>query len=498
MLISEERGKVMGRRPFFNYIGGEWKPCSSGELLTSTNPADTSEVVGEVQASSREDVLEAISCAHDAFDSWKRTTVTQRAECLKNVFSALIERREEIARLVTLENGKTLGESLSEVDSALREMEFQIGEGVRAFGETVPSARPGVFAFTRREPLGVVAVITPWNFPVNVAFRKLTPALMAGNSAIFKPSSFTSVVGARVAELLAEAGFPEGVFNFVTGAGATVGRALASSPTIKAVSFTGSTEVGLEIEKLAAANNSRVQLEMGGKNPIVVLADASIEMAAKAAARAAFACAGQWCTSTSRAIVEESAAAAFTERVLEETRALRVGPGMDESSTMGPVAGESQLRTVLAYIERGRDEGATLLAGGERLVEGELHKGCFIAPTVFADVTPDMEIATEEIFGPVLSIIRVKDFDEAVRIANDVRYGLSSSIYTRDFSKAWRFVEETDVGLTHVNMFTAYKEPALPFGGIKDSGTSIPEAGKSGIEFFSARKAVYMNYGVDD
>jgi len=480
---------------YLNYVGGKWKPCGSQSVFQSLNPADLTEAVGEVQASGKEDVQEAISAAATAFKTWRKTTMYQRADFLKKVLAGLTAKRQQTAELVTLENGKVLAESLGEVDSAIWEMEFQINEGLRAYGETMPSGRSGIFAFTRREPLGVAAIITPWNFPVNVAFRKLTPALMAGNTVIFKPASFTPVVGAKIAELFAEAGMPAGVFNFITGAGGEIGEAITGEPTVKAISFTGSTEVGLEIERNAAKNHCRVQLEMGGKNPVVVLADADIEAAAEAAVRAAFACAGQWCTSTSRAIVEEKIAEAFTTKVLEKTAMIKTGPGMEKSSTMGPVAGQSQMKRILDYIEKGKNEGAKLLAGGRQIKKGDLAKGCFIEPTVFANVTGDMVIAKEEIFGPVLSIIRVENFEQAAEAANNVRFGLSSSIFTRDFSKAMRFVEETEVGLTHVNMFTAYKEPSLPFGGVKNSGSMVPEAGKTGIEFFSNHKTVYMNYG---
>ena len=484
----------MKTKVYSNYIGGNWKRCSSQRVFQSLNPADLAEVVGEVCASGREDVLEAISAAQTAFKTWRKTTVYQRADFLKKVLAALAAKRQQTAELITLENGKVLAESLGEADSAIWEMEFQINEGLRAYGETMPSARAGIFAFTRREPLGVAAIITPWNFPVNVAFRKLTPALMAGNTVIFKPASFTPVVGAKIAELFAEAGMPDGVFNFVTGAGSEIGETITSEPAIKAISFTGSTEVGLEIEKNAAKNHCRVQLEMGGKNPVVALADADIEAAAEAAVRAAFACAGQWCTSTSRAIVEEKIAEAFTAKVLEKTAMIKVGPGMEKSSTMGPVAGQSQMKRILDYIEKGKNEGAKLLTGGRQIKRGDLAKGCFIEPTVFGDVTEDMVIAKEEIFGPVLSIMSVENFEQAMEAANSVQFGLSSSIFTRDFSKAMRFAEETEVGLTHINMFTAYKEPSLPFGGVKKSGSMIPEAGKTGIEFFSNHKTVYMNY----
>lgn len=484
----------MSERTFFNYVGGKWEKCLSGKVLPSINPADNTRVVGYCQNSSKEDLEKSIKAAQEAYGSWKKTTPHLRAGFLKKVLLALTERRREIAELLTLENGKTLQESLSEVDSAVWEMEFQINEGLRAYGATVPSARPGIFAFTKKEPLGVVGIVTPWNFPVNVPFRKLTPALMAGNTVIFKPASFTSCIGGMIAELFEEVGFPEGVFNFITGPGGEIGENLVSNVSIRAVSFTGSTEVGLRIEQLAALHNCRVQLEMGGKNPLVVLKDADIKAAAKAAVIAGYACAGQWCTSTSRVIVEKSVAEEFMERLLEEVRLIKVGPGNEESSTMGPVAGEAQLKRVMHYIEKGNKEGAKLVAGGKQATKGSLVNGCFVEPTVFDKVTPDMTVAQEEIFGPVLCIIRVNGFEEAIEVANGVKFGLASSVYTDSFPDAMRFIQESEVGLTHVNMITAYKEPPLPFGGVKDSGAETPEAGKAGIEFFSRHKVVYMNY----
>ncbi|MCG2659269.1 MAG: aldehyde dehydrogenase family protein [Kiritimatiellae bacterium] len=484
----------MQEKVCLNHINGEWKPSRATKLIESKNPADLREILGHIQASNVDDVNEAIAAAQNAFDGWHKLSAKDRAALLKKALALLNEQRTEIARWVTMENGKTLRESLAEVDSAIWEMEFQINEGIRAFGETFPAANPGMLAFTRRDPLGVVALITPWNFPVNVACRKATPALMAGNTVIFKPASLTSIAGAHIARIFTEAGLPRGVFNFITGSGREIGQALVSNRAIKAVSFTGSTEVGMGIQQMAVINNTRTQLEMGGKNPIVVFADANIGQAAADAARAAYACAGQWCTSTSRAIVEDSIHDAFVEQVLAEVQKIRVGPGLDETSTMGPVTGETQLKSILAYIDQGIREGAKLLAGGRRSSAENLKNGCFVLPTVFDQVTADMTIAREEIFGPVLAVMRVKSFEDAIRLANNTQYGLASSIYTMDLAKALRFIEETQVGLTHVNMMTAYKEPPLPFGGIKYSGSPIPEAGKSGIEFFSIKKAVYVNY----
>jgi aldehyde dehydrogenase (NAD+) len=340
----------------------------------------------------------------------------------------------------------------------------------------------------------VVSIISPWNFPFNVPGRKVTPALIAGNTCIFKPASLTPQTGRRFVELFIEAGLPPGVLNFITGSGGILGHELVKNPTIKAVSFTGSTEVGRDIHKKAAQIMARTQLEMGGKNPLVVLEDADMEEATNAAVTAAYACAGQWCTSTSRVIVVKKIASDFIERVVEATNRIIIGNGLDSNTCMGPVCGQQQMKSILEYIEIGKSQGAKLLCGGNRLKGSEYDKGCFVSPTVFTNVTPDMKIAREEIFGPVLSIITVADFDEALSVANAVDFGLSSSIYTTDLTKAFTFLERTEVGLTHVNLMTALKEPQLSFGGIKASGFGIPEAGETGIEFFTEHKVAYIKY----
>ena len=481
-------------KQFRNYIGGQWVASGDGATFEQRNPADLNEVTGIWPASTREDAKTAIRAAKEAYPSWSALTAYQRAEYLKKALHAMVTRKNELAEMITLENGKTFRESLTEVDAAISEMDFQIHEGIRMFGQTAPSSKDGVFAYSVRVPLGVVAVISPWNFPLNVLGRKIVPALVAGNTCVFKPSSLTPQTALRFMELFIEAGLPQGVLNFVTGSGSSVGEELITNPAIKAISFTGSTGVGRRIHQKAAENMVRTQLEMGGKNPIVVLEGADIEKAAHSAVFAALACAGQWCTSTSRAIVVRKAAEAFTQAVLDEMRKYKVGNGMDEDAMMGPVCGEDQFKNVLRYIEIGKKEGATVAFGGGALEDGAYANGCFVQPTVFTNVTPEMTIAKEEIFGPVLSIIEVKDFDEAIRVANDVEFGLASSVYTNDLSKAFAFLEKTEVGLTHVNLMTALKEPQLSFGGVKASGIGIPEAGHTGVEFFSEHKVAYIQY----
>jgi len=477
-----------------NYINGKWVDSKAGVTYQQLNPADLTQVTGVWQKSAVEDVKTAIDTAQKAYMSWSGLAVYKRAEFLKNALALIKQRIDRIANMLTLENGKTLAESRGEISSAIKEMDFQISEGLRLSGEVMPCEQDGVLAYSIRRPLGVVAVICPWNFPFNVPCRKITPALMAGNTCILKSAQLTPGVAAEFVKLYEEAGLPAGVLNFVTGFGSGIGNELVTNRQIKAISFTGSVEVGQSIHKQAAANMTRTQLEMGGKNPLVVLADANLKDAANSAAFAAYACAGQWCTSTSRAVVEKKVLKDFTDLLLERVKKIVVGNGFDPNTTMGPVCGKNQFENILAAIEKGKTEGAKLIAGGNRIVENGLEKGCFIEPTVFTDVRPDMFIAQKEIFGPVLSVMSADNFEHAVEIANAVDFGLTSSVYTSDLQKAFKFIEKTDVGMTHVNMHTAFKEPSLSFGGVKTSGCGIPEAGRTGIEFFTEHKVVYLKY----
>jgi alpha-ketoglutaric semialdehyde dehydrogenase len=477
-----------------NYINGKWAASVSGAVYEHVDPADLTHVTGRWPKSTGDDVNHAITAAETALPLWSGLTAPQRGEYLKAALKLMCERVSQIAGIITLENGKTLKESAAEIQSAIKEMDFQINEGLRLGGEIMPVEQNGVFAYSLRRPLGVVAVISPWNFPFNVPCRKITPALMAGNTGVFKPATLTPGVGAEFVRLLDEAGLPPGVLNLVIGSGAVIGDALVSSKTIKAISFTGSTDVGMTIHRQAASNLTRTQLEMGGKNPLVVLADADLPAAADATILAAYACAGQWCASTSRAVVEKKVWGDFVEALLERMQRIVVGRGTDPNVTMGPVCGKRQLEGILQGIQRGLDEKARLVIGGKRLSGSGLAGGCFVEPTLFADVTPDMFLAQEEIFGPVLSVMAVEDFEQAVEVANQVKFGLSSSIFTRDLGKALTFVERTEVGLTHVNMPTAFKEPQLSFGGVKWSGSGLPEAGHSGVEFFTEHRVAYIKY----
>ncbi len=487
MVTAQVAVKIFG-----NYINGRWVSSESNATLKNINPANRDEVLCEVQDSTPADAASAIEAAAAAFSGWRSTPAPERARLLQNVVLALREQEETLVRVITLENGKTLRESRGEFLSAIKEAEFQIGEGRRLGGEHLPSELPGVVCYLAREPLGVASLITPWNFPLNVACRKLFPALVAGNCCVLKPAEFTPMSAALLVEAVDQAGFPRGVVNLVTGRGSRIGDTLVTHSAVRAISFTGSTEVGLGIASKVAARQVKIQLEMGGKNPFVVLADADIELALNAAVLGAYSCSGQWCTSTSRVIVEESVYDTFLEQLVEKVKTIAVGNGLSESTRMGPVAGPKQFKTINEYIEIGKREGARVSIGGSILTESEYARGYYITPTVFTDVTPDMRIAREEIFGPVLCVMRAKNFDHALNLANDTVYGLASSIYTRDLAKAQKFVEQSEVGLCHVNMPTSWKEPQFEFGGVKDSGRGMAEAGRSGALFFTDHKAVYM------
>ena len=476
-----------------NYIDGNWVGAGDGSTFEQRNPANLDEVTGLWPKGTREDARQAIEAAHEAFGDWAAMGVYKRAEYLTRAVEVLKGKTDEIAATLTRENGKTLAESQTEVGSAIREMEFQIAQGVSMCGEVAPSATDGVFAYSVRRPLGVASIISPWNFPFNVPGRKCTPALISGNTIVFKPATLTPGAGKAFVDIFVEAGLPPGVLNFVCGGGSTVGDEMITNPLVESVSFTGSTGVGKGIQQSVASTLIRTQLEMGGKNPAVILEDADLDKAADAVATAAYACAGQWCTSTSRAIVVRDVAEAFTAKVLERVKAMRVGEGTGDVD-MGPVCGSDQLETIMGYIEIGQGEGAQLAAGGNRLTDHGMSQGCFVEPTVFTGVQPGMRIAQEEIFGPVLSVMEAGDFAEALQLANAVEFGLSSSIFTRDISRAFQFLEQTEVGLTHVNMMTAYREPQLSFGGVKNSGHGIPESGKTGIEFFTEHKVAFINY----
>jgi acyl-CoA reductase-like NAD-dependent aldehyde dehydrogenase len=475
-----------------NYIDGCWVAAKDARSYEIRNPADWRQVLHSYPLSSKELLAQAIEGAASAQQSWRRVPSGEKAAIFRRVSRLIQENRDQLARTITDENGKLIQESHAEINSAILELEYQIGEGERQMGSAGDCLGQGLRGFTRKEPIGVVSAITPWNFPFNVPFRKLIPALFAGNTAVLKSAAQTTAVGEAVIHLFIEAGLPAGVLQFVTGSGSELSDTLVGHPAVRAVTFTGSTEVGRIIAQKAACTFTRTQLEMGGKNPMVVLGDADMELAATDAVIAAFSCAGQWCTATSRLIVTKDIADELIDGILSRIDAIRVGAGTNEATTMGPVCGMTQLKDILDHIETARNQGGKFIAGGDRFTDGELAHGCFINPTLIDAVTDDMDIAKTEVFGPVLSVMRVRNYQDALILANDIPYGLSSSIYTRDLERAMHFVENSEVGMSHVNVHSAYKEPQFCFGGVKESGFGLPEAGSTGIQFFQEEKAVYV------
>lgn len=474
-------------RHALNLIGGAWMPAASGETFPVLNPAAPRDVLGAFPASGAADVQAAVEAAQAAFPAWSAMPAPERARILDRGLALLEARAEELAYALTWEEGKALAEARVEVRRGLDAMRYLTGEGRRLGGQTLPSTLPGMLAFTQRRPLGVVGLITPWNFPFAIPAWKLTPALITGNTVILKPAEQTPVCAMLIAEALVEAGLPAGVLNVVNGDG-RVGQAIVAHPAVRGLSFTGSTAVGKEINAKAAARLAKVQLELGGKNAAIVLADADLDLAAREIAAAAWGSSGQRCTATSRLIVQRSVAAPLVEKLLALAPSYWVGSGFDPEVKVGPVISPDALERITRYVDQARQEGATVALGGHRL-DGD---GYFYAPTVITGVTPRMTVAQEEIFGPVLSVIEVESLEEAIALSNDVSYGLSSALYTRDLSAALTYARQADTGLMHVNCPSVYSEIQLPFGGMKDSGFGGREMGPTAIDFYTEWQTVYI------
>jgi alpha-ketoglutaric semialdehyde dehydrogenase len=487
---------VQTTRTCRNFINGRWMESNSGQVVERRNPANLDEVVSVNTFSTREETREAIAAAAAAFPAWRDKPAVARGEIVGRAAALMRAQQDDLAQLLTREEGKTLKSSLGEVTRAIRMLEFMAGESLRMGGDTIPSEHPKTFAYTVKHPLGVAAAITPWNFPVVIPCWKIAPALVAGNTVVLKPAELTSLTAARVVELFAEAGIPAGVLNMVAGAGEDVGDELVKNAGTRAISFTGSTAVGVQVYANSAKLMKKCQCEMGGKNPAVVLADANLSMATKSIVGAAFELTGQRCTATSRVIVEDSVADELVALIAARVRKWRVGDGMNSATDMGPLVDEVQLASVLQYIETGKKE-ARLVLGGQRLSGGTYDRGHFVAPTIFDHVPADSVIAQEEIFGPVVSVIRVADFDEAMRVANSVRYGLAAAIYTSDAAKSFAFVDRIEAGMVHVNSPTSANEVQLPFGGLKGAGNGLREQGRVAIDFFTDLKSVYIDYSGD-
>jgi aldehyde dehydrogenase (NAD+) len=477
-----------------NFINGKWVSAQSGKTFENRNPANWDEVVGIFPQSGAAEVEQAIGAAKNAYEHWRKVPVPRRGEILFKAGEILVSRKEELARLMTREMGKIIKETRGDVQEAIDTAVYAGGEGRRFFGQTTPSELANKVCMVFRQPMGVWGLITPWNFPMAIPSWKLIPALLCGNTCIIKPATDTPASAGKLVEILAEAGVPDGAVNIVYGAGREVGEALMNHPDVRGISFTGSSEIGRRIGEATGKSLKRCSLELGGKNGQIVMDDAKLELALDGVLWGAFGTTGQRCTATSRLILHEKIYDVFIEKLVERVKRLKVGNGLDESVEMGPCVSEPQRSSVHGYVEIGKSEGAKLLAGGEALVAGEWSKGWFYQPTIFGDVKPDMRIAREEIFGPVLSVLKVKDLAEAIRVLNNTPYGLSSSIYTQDVNNAFQAIETIEAGITYVNVPTIGAECHLPFGGVKDTGNGHREGGWTAYDIFCELKTVYVDY----
>lgn len=487
-----ENAAMQGEVTIDNYIGGAWKAPASGRRMPSINPARRSEVVGQVPDSDMGDLNAAVAAADAARRDWRKLTGAQRGTLLFKAANLLESRMEEIGRAMTREMGKTLPEAKGETARGAAILRYYAGEGMRPVGDVIPSTDADALMFTTRMPLGVVGVISPWNFPVAIPVWKIAPSLIYGNTVVWKPAAETAVTAALVMECFHEAGFPAGVVNMVIGDGAVIGQGIAGHPGIHGVTFTGSNAVGKRVGQIALARGAKYQLEMGGKNPIIVAADADLDLAVDATISGGLRSTGQKCTATSRVIVERSVYETFKAKLLEKVRSLKIGDGLEAETWLGPCASEKQYETVKRYIRTGVEEGAELLVGGGIPDDPALKDGFYVTPAVFDRVASSMTIAQEEIFGPVLALIEAKDLEEAIALANDTEYGLSASLYTRDLGSVLTFVQEMEAGLVRVNAETAGVELQAPFGGMKGSSSHSREQGQAAIEFYTTIKTVFV------
>jgi aldehyde dehydrogenase (NAD+) len=479
---------------FNNYIDGAWVPASSGNVFENRNPADARDVIGLFQRSDRRDVEQAIAAARRAYDRWRLVPAPKRAEILFRAAQLIAERKEALARDMTREMGKVLDETRGDVQEAIDMTFFIAGEGRRQYGQTAPSELRDKFAMSVRQPMGVCGIITPWNFPMAIPSWKIIPALVCGNTVVFKPATLTPLSALNFVRILEEAGIPPGVVNLVTGGGEEVGQAIAVDPAVHVVSFTGSTSVGRTVSEHAAPGFKKVHLEMGGKNVIIVMDDAALDLAIEGCVWGGFGTSGQRCTAASRVVVHRRVYKTFVDRFVAKTRTLRVGSGLDPQVHMGPVVSSGQLETVKQYVQIGQDEGAALASGGHAVDDGEMKHGFFHEPTIFVDVDRRMRIAQEEIFGPVVSVIPCDSLADAIEIGNGVEYGLSASIYTQDINKAFTAMRDLYTGIFYVNAPTIGAEVHLPFGGTKATGNGHREAGTAALDVFSEWKSVYIDF----
>jgi aldehyde dehydrogenase (NAD+) len=479
---------------FKNFINGQWVESSSGKTFENRNPANTDEVVGVFQKSTAEDVKNAIDAAAEAYRKWRLVPAPKRGEILYKVASRLLNDKEALSRDMTREMGKAIAETRGDVQEAIDMTFYMAGEGRRQFGMTTPSEMQNKFNMTVRQSLGVCSFITPWNFPMAIPSWKMMPALICGNTIVIKPATDTPLSVANLMKVCEEEGIPPGVVNMVTGSGGALGDPLINDDRVRVVSFTGSTEIGRKVSEGCAPNFKHSCLEMGGKNVQIVCEDAKLDLAVEGALWGAFGTTGQRCTATSRIVCHKDVHDKFVKMMIDRASKLKVGDGLDESVQMGPLINQGQLDTVLSYIKIGKDGGAKMVTGGEQLTGGKYDKGFFVQPTIFTDVTRDMRIWKEEIFGPVLSISTYSDFDEAIELANDTIYGLSASIYTQDINRAYRAMRDVYTGIFYVNAPTIGAETHLPFGGTKETGNGHREAATATLDVYSEWKSVYVDF----
>jgi len=486
---STEQGQI-----YQNFIGGEWRNSQSGETFASTNPAHTSEVIGRYQKSTAADIEDAIDVAVRAQPGWAAMPAPERGEILLRAALLLEEEKEELATLMTREMGKILRETRGDVQVAIDVAKYVAGEGRRAEGETVPSALPNKLCMTIRQPIGIVGIITPWNFPLAIPAWKTFPALLAGNAVVLKPASDTPLLVLKLADILQRAGLPTGVLNVVTGPGGSLGDALVSNKRVNMISLTGSTEVGRHVAEICGRDLRRCALELGGKNAVIVLEDADLDLVVASVTLGAFGTTGQRCTATSRVIVQKPVQEAFTDRLVAAAEKLRVGDGLDPDIDMGPLVNTGRVKAVQEYAEIGKQEGAKLVLGGSPLAGDNYREGAYYEPTIFTDVAPSMRIAREEVFGPLLSIVPVASYEEAIKVANSTEYGLSTAIFTESSRLSFRAMRDIESGLVYINAPTTGSEIQMPFGGMKASGNGHRELGKKAVEEFSETKTIFVSY----
>ena len=481
-------------KKYQNFISGKWCDAKSGKVFEDRNPANWDEVVGTFPKSGKEDVDAAVKSARKAFDSWRLVPAPKRGDILKKVGDILVSRKEEIAKLMTREMGKVLMETRGDVQEGIDTAYYAASEGRRLFGHTVPSELPNKFNMSIRVPIGVAGIVTPWNFPMAIPTWKIFPALLCGNTVVFKPASDTPATATVLVEVLLEAGVPDHVINIAHGGGGEVGMAIVDHRDIDLISFTGSTVVGKKISELSSKNLKRVSLELGGKNAQIVMDDADLTLALEGVLWGAFGTTGQRCTATSRLILHQKVHDTFVDMLVNRTKKLRLGDGLLPTTDVGPCINEGQQKTNQSYVDIGKKEGAKLVLGGKIATGGKLDKGWFYQPTIFTGVKPEMRIAREEIFGPVLSVLKVRSLEEAVTVLNNTMYGLSSSIYTNDVNTAFKAIRDIKAGITYINGPTIGAEAHMPFGGVKQTGNGHREGGWTVYEFFSEWKTVYVDY----